>query len=164
MPFNMLPPILKYFRAEKDAGLYIIIVGAVILLLSAWFWWSGSRYRAMAIPLTVFAILEVTVGATIYLRTDKQIDTLTEQYYTDRDQYGREETARMENVMSGFRIYKVAEIVVLIAGLALLVIYRQRPAFAAVGLGLVLQSGILLAFDVIATQRAQIYLDALRRM
>lgn len=164
MPINMLPPILKYFRAEKDAGFYIIVVGAVLILLSAWLWWSGSRYRAMAIPLTVFAILEVTVGTTIYLRTDKQIDTLTEQYYTDREQYGREETARMEKVMSGFRVYKVAEIVVLIAGLALLVVYRRRPTLAAVGAGLVLQAGILLAFDIIAAQRAQMYLDALRRM
>lgn len=164
MPFNMLPPILRYFRAEKDAGLYIIVVGAVLILLSASLWWSGSRFRAMAIPLTVFAILEVTVGATIYLRTDKQIDTLTEQYYTNREQYGREETARMEKIMSGFQVYKVAEIVVLIAGLALLVIYRRRPTLVGVGAGLVLQSGILLVFDVIAAQRAQVYLDALRRM
>lgn len=164
MPFNMLPPILKYFRAEKDAGFYIITVGAVMILFSAWLWWSGSRYRAMAIPLIVFAVLEVAVGATVYLRTDKQIDTLTEQYYTDRDQYGREETARMEKVTSGFRIYKVAEIAVLIVGFVMLAVYRRRPALAAVGVGLVLQSGILLVFDVIAAQRAQVYLDALSRM
>lgn len=164
MPINMLPPILKYFRAEKDAGFYILVVGAGILLVSAWIWWSGTRYRAMAIPLAVFAILEITVGATVYLRTDKQIDTLTEQYYSARDQYGIEETARMEKIMSAFAVYKIAEIAVLIAGLGLIIVYRSRPSLAAVGAGLVVQATTLLIFDAIAAQRAQAYLDALRRM
>lgn len=164
MPFNMLPPILKYFRAEEDAGFYILVVGAVILLLSVWIWWSGTRYRAMAIPLAVFAILEVTVGATLYLRTDRQIDTLTEQYYSARERFAIEETARMERIMSAFGVYKIAEIAVLIAGLGLISVYRSRPSLAAVGAGLVVQATVLLIFDVIAAQRAQAYLDALRRM
>lgn len=164
MPINMLPPILRYFRAEKDAGFYLLVVGAVILLFSVCLWWSGTRYRAMAIPLAVFAIFEVTVGATLYLRTDKQIDTLTEQYYSARERFAVEETARMERIMSAFAVYKIAEIAVLIAGLGLIIVYRTRPSLAAVGTGFLVQATILLIFDVIAAQRAQEYLDALRRM
>lgn len=164
MPINLLPPILKYFRAEKDAGLYILVVGAVILLLSAWIWWSGTRYRAMAIPLGVLAILEVTVGATLYLRSDKQLDTLTEQYYSDRERYGIEETARMEKIMSAFGVYKIVEIAVMIIGVGLIGVFWRRPSLAAIGAGLLAQATILLIFDLIAAERAQLYLDALRRM
>lgn len=164
MPFNMLPHILKYFRAEKDAGLYILIVGCIIIALSAWLWWSGNRNRAMAIPLVVIALIEVTVGSVLYLRTDKQIDTLTEQYYTDREAFARAETARMERIMSSFTIYKVVEIILLISGAIHAVIYRNRPALAGVGIGLVIQAVVMLGFDILAAQRAQVYLDTLYRI
>lgn len=164
MPFNMLPHILKYFRAEKDAGLYILIIGCAIIVLSAWLWWSGSRYRAMAIPLVVIALIEVTVGSVLYIRTDKQIDTLTEQYYTDREAYARAETARMERIMSRFTIYKVVEIVLLISGVVLATVYRSRPVLAGVGIGLMIQAAIMLGIDVVASQRAQVYLDTLYRI
>ena len=164
MPLNMLPFILKYFRAEKDAGFYIIIVGAVIIALSVWLWWSGSRFRAMAIPLVVIAIIEVVVGSVIYLRTDKQIDTLTEQYYTDREAFAIAETTRMERIMSGFQIYKWIEMGLLVVGLGLIVVYRKRPVLIGVGMGLVIQAAIMLGFDNVACERAQVYLEALYRM
>ena len=164
MPFDMLPHILKYFRAEKDAGFYIIVIGAAIIALSAWLWWSGNRYRAMAIPLLVIAIIEVVVGSSIYLRTDKQIDVLTEQYYTDRVAFERAETPRMEKIMSAFRIYKIIEIVLLVAGFAMAIVFRKRPIYMRVGIGLMIQAAIQFGFDIVAAQRAQVYLDAVRRM
>jgi hypothetical protein len=164
MPLNMLPFILKYFRAEKDAGFYILIVGAVIIALGAWLWWSGSRYRAMAIPLIAIAIIEVIVGSVIYTRSDKQIDTQTEQYYTDREAYAIAETARMEQVMSGFQIYKWIEISLMVVGAGLAIVYRKRPSFVGVGVGLLIQAAIMLGFDIFAAQRAQVYLDALHRI
>lgn len=164
MPFNMLPFILKYFRAEKDAGFYILIVGAVIIALSAWLWWSGNRYRVMAIPLIAVAIIEVIVGSVIYMRSDQQIDTLTEQYYTDREAYAVAETARMEDVMSGFQVYKWIEIGLMVVGAGMAILYRKRPSFVGFGIGLLIQSSIMLGFDIVAAQRAEVYLDALHRI
>lgn len=163
MPINMLPQILLYFRAEKQWSLYILIVAAVAILFGAVLWWSGSRFRGAAIPLTAIAIIQLTAGGTIYMRTDAQIDTLTEQYYTDREAYAVAETARMEEVMSGFRFYEIMEIALIIGGLAMMVLLRKRPAYVGAGAGLILQAAIMLAFDLIASQRAQVYLDALRR-
>ena len=164
MPFNMLPHILKYFRAEKEAGLYILIIGAVVIVLSAWLWWSGNRYRAMAIPLTAFAIIELVIGSAIYLRTDKQIDTLTEHYYTDREAFALQETPRLEGIVSRFQIYKLIEVVLMVVGAGFIVVYRKRPALVGVGFGVVIQTAVLLGFDIMASQRAQVYLDALRRI
>lgn len=164
MPINMLPHILKYFRAEKDAGLYLLVIGGFFLLLGLGIWASRSRIRAMAIPLATIAVLELIVGATMYLRTDQRIDTITGLYYSDRTAYQQRETARMESVMSGFRIYKIIEVAAIVTGLAMLAVYRKRSAFAAAGVGLVVQAGVLLVFDLIASQRAQIYLEALRQM
>lgn len=164
MPINMLPHILKYFRAEKDAGLYLLVIGGFFLLLGVGIWVSRSRIRATAIPLATIAIVELIVGATMYLRTDKQIDTITGLYYSDRAAYQQRETARMESVMSGLRIYKIIEAATIVAGLAMLAAYRKRSAVAAAGVGLVVQASLLLVFDLIASQRAQTYLEALRQM
>jgi hypothetical protein len=160
----MLPHILKYFRAEKEAGLYTLVIGAIVVVLSVWLWWSGNRYRAMAIPLIAFAIIELVVGSTIYLRADKQIDTLTEQYYTDRDAFALQETSRLEDIMSDFQIYRIIEIVLMVVGAGFIVVCRKRPAFVGVGFGVVTQAAVLFGFDIMAAQRAQVYLDALRRI
>jgi hypothetical protein len=160
----MLPHILRYFRPEKEAGLYILIIGSVIILASAILWWSRNRYRAMAIPLGVIALIEVSVGGYLYLRTDHQIESLTERYYIDREDYAIAETARMEKVMAAFQIYKAIEIAMIVGGLALAVVFRKRPSYVGVALGLVVQGAIMLGFDIVASQRAQLYLDALRRI
>ena len=164
MPFNVLPHILPYFRAEKQAALYMMIVGAIAILVAVWMWRSGNRYRGMAIPLTAIAIIQLVAGSAVYLRTDKQIDTLTEQYYSDAAGFLRDETIRMDKVISALRIYKVIEITLLIGGMAMILIYRRQPALLGAGIGLVLQSAILLAFDLIARKRADVYFDAIRRM
>lgn len=163
MPIDMLPQILKYFRAEKEWSLYILIVAGVLIILSAVLWWSGNRFRGAAIPLTAIALIEVIAGATVYLRTDAQIDTLTGQYYIDKEAFAVGETARMEKVMSGFQIFKIIEIALLVVGAGMIIIYRARPFVVSAGVGLIIQAGILLGFDLIASQRAQIYLDMLRR-
>ena len=163
MPINMLPQILKYFRAEKEWSLYILLIAAVLIVICASLWWSGCVFRGAAIPLIEIAMIEVIACSTVYLGTDAQIDTLTGQYYSDRETFAREETARMESVMSGFRIYKIIEIALIVIGVVLILVYRSRPMVMSAGAGLTLQAGVLLAFDLIASQRAQVYLEALRR-
>ncbi len=164
MPLDMLPHILAYFRAEKTACSYLLLIAAAAIVVSAWLWWSKSSIRGMALPLTLIAIIQLVVGGTVYFRTDKQIDSLTEQYYSNPAAFKSAETGRMDKVMSSFRIYKVVEAVLLILGILIVVIFRAHPFRFSTGIGLVIQAGVLLAFDWMAAQRAAMYLDALNKM
>lgn len=164
MPNDMLPHILMYFRAEKTAGFYLLLIAVVAIAVSAWLWWSKSRIRGMALPLALIAIIELGVGGTVYLRTDRQIDSLTEQYYSNPVAYKSTEIARMGMVMTSFQIYKMVEMALLILGIALVVVFRARPFIFSIGVGLIVQMGILLAFDWLAAQRAALYMDAIGRM
>jgi|CXWL01.1.fsa_nt_gi hypothetical protein len=167
---DLLPHILVYFRAEKEAAFWIIIVGGIALAASTWLWLAGIRrprggfHRGMAVPLASIAVIQLIAGGTIYLRTDAQIDRLTEQYYSDRAAFCTEETARMERVRAGLRFYQAIEIILMTAGLVLIIVYRCRPGWCAAGIGLVIQAGIMLVFDLAAAHRAEIYITSIKRL
>ena len=163
MPVDMLPHILRYFRAEKDAGLYVLIVGAVIIMTSAWIWWSRWRYRALVVPLSVIAVIEIIVGCTLYFGSDAQIDRLTGQYYSEREVFAVQETTRMERVVTSFAAYKLIEAALIVLGAGFAIVYRKRPTVVGVGVGLAVQAAIMLGFDILAAERAQVYLEALWR-
>jgi hypothetical protein len=67
------------------------------------------------------------------------------------------ETRRMDKVNKNFRIVKAVEVVLIVAGLALAVLLPHPGNWAAVGLGLLVEAAVLLAFDAFAHQRALVY-------
>ena len=70
----------------------------------------------------------------------------------------------MAKVQKSFRIYKAIEIALLAAGLLGIFLLKDRPALHAAAIGLVLQAGLMLAFDLVAERRADVYLDQVRRL
>ena len=69
----------------------------------------------------------------------------------------------MAAVMANFQVYKAIEIAIVVAGAALVLFLRKRPAFAAIGVGCLLQGSAMLAFDLFAEARGQTYIEAIGR-
>jgi hypothetical protein len=61
----------------------------------------------MAIPLLLIGMIQVTVGSTVYARTDRQIQELHAVHQTNPIQFVASETARMTIVNRNFKIYKL---------------------------------------------------------
>ena len=76
--------------------------------------------------------------------------------------YQIEETARMQRVQRGLLLYKRIEIGLLALGLALASVESYGRALYAVALGLILEAGLMLAFDLRAARRAERYLEMLK--
>jgi hypothetical protein len=116
----------------------------------------------MAIPLIAVALIQLVVGTTVYLRSDAQIAQLRQQAQEMPAQFRHDETVRMKAVIANFEVYRNIGIGLLALGMALVVLGRNREFVLAFGLGLALQSGLMLALDQAAEARAQDYLLSVR--
>ncbi len=150
--------LISYFTAEKQESLLFMLVGVVALAASVWLWLRGGPYKAMLYPLAAIALIQLVVGSTVYFRTDAQVAALTAQYESDRATFRAEETQRMEVVVKNFVIYRYIEIALLVAGIALMLGLRHHETWHAVGIGLTIQSALMLALDYFAERRADEYL------
>jgi len=164
-PVNeMHAAVITYFSAEKRESLLFLMAGGAAIAASVWLWSTGSSYRAMVWPLAGIAVIQLVVGWTVWSRTDRQVRDLHTLLARDPAAYVSTEVPRMEVVQKNFRIYKAIEIALLAAGLLGIFLLRDRPALHAAAIGLILQAGLMLAFDLVAERRADVYLDQVRRL
>jgi hypothetical protein len=154
----MQAPLLDYFAAERQEALLFIAVSIAAVMLSLWLLQRGGRYRGMLYPLLAIAAIQFVVGASVYLRTDEQVASLSALLRQQPSLFQQVERERMAVVMGNFRIYKAIELALLAAGVAMATVRGRRPPWRAVGLGLVLQCLIMLMLDYFAEQRALAYL------
>ena len=110
----MINTMSDYFLAEKQESLIFLAVGLLPTGIGVWLWMNGHRLKSMAYPLVAIALLQMVVGATVYLRTDTQLATLSAQLQANPAAFKAEETTRMQTVMKNFSVYKAVEMLLLL--------------------------------------------------
>ena len=161
-----MPPaeLAEYFGAERQGGFVLVAVAVSGFGFAAFLWFGRSAFVAMAWPLVVLAVLQLIIGLTVALRTPAQIATLDQGLHTSPASTISAETTRMSAVNRNFRIVKVVEVVVMGLGVLLAIGLPHPGAWAAVGLGLLLEGAVLLVFDAFAHQRALVYTQWLAQL
>ncbi|MEY3245836.1 MAG: hypothetical protein RL253_993 [Bacteroidota bacterium] len=96
--------ITKYFNAEKSESIIFVLVGFVAILLSSYFLIKLKQpfYNGMAFSLIAIALIQLTVGSSVYLRSSKDIERVNQIVKTDKSKIQSEEIPRMEVVMKNF--------------------------------------------------------------
>ncbi len=150
--------LIPYFTAEKSEALLFMLVGAAAVAASIFLLITGSTYKGMAYPLIAVAAIQFVVGGTVYFRTDTQVAALQARFQQAPAAFKAEETQRMDVVVKNFRIYKWIEILLLASGIALTFMLRDKDLWYAVGIGLIVQSSLMLVLDLFAEKRADEYL------
>lgn len=155
-----------YFRAEKAESLLFLLIGlaSIVFAVFAWVKWNEHFMKGMAIPLVLIGLIQMTVGGTVFARTDKQVAALHAQVQVDIQGYRAAELPRMEKVVKSFTAIKWMEIAFLLIGTGLLVIAKGNSFWKGVGLGLLLQGAISLTLDVFAEKRGLEYMAAIAEM
>ncbi len=165
MPIQLLDltPLQQYFDGEK-AGAWCALGLALVSFVAAFLLWrSDIPHRAMFWPLAVAGVVELAIPVVLLTRTDKQVAAL-EAVVADKGAPGlADEVQRVAGVNRSFVALKLTWAALMFVGLGL-VFFGGRPVLQAVGAGLALQVGVILAFDVIAEARAQAYADWLARV
>jgi hypothetical protein len=156
-------PVEKYFGAEKAESFLFALVGLVAITLAVYFFAKLKQpfYNGIAYPLIAIALIQITVGGSVYLRSSKDIARVNQMIQIDKTRILTEEIPRMKIVMNNFVFYRWIEIVLVLIGLALLFSFKSATMWKGVGLGLVIQSALMLLLDFFAESRGREYLDYL---
>jgi hypothetical protein len=152
----------RYFAAERAEGALFLGCAIAAAVVSAALVAFPSPYRAMAWPLGVVGLVQIVVGGTVFLRTPGQVARLTGQLRSSPSAYQAAEATRMRRVQRGFALYKRIEIGLLAIGLALASIEGYGRTLYAVGMGLMLEAGLMLFLDLRAERRGHRYLEMVK--
>jgi drug/metabolite transporter (DMT)-like permease len=156
----------KYFFAEKQESLLFLIIGIIAIAVAVYFFFihKGAWQKGMAIPLLLIGLIQAIVGYTVYARSDKQRIDNVYAYDMNPSKLKMEELPRMQTVNKNFVTYRWVEIALLLAGLAMVFLYRNnidKQLLYGVGIALALQSAIMLGADYFAESRAKNYTNGL---
>jgi uncharacterized membrane protein len=162
MPFIM-ESVSNYFKAEKKDSVFFIAIGFLTCLLSFFYLFIKKEpyYNGISYAFISIGLIQLVVGISIYLRSD--IDNVRVNYCIQKDIIAikKEEIPRMKKVMFNLVIYRWVEISLIIISMFLLFYFASKSIGKGLGLGLLIQSSIMLLLDYFAEQRGKIYLDFL---
>lgn len=133
-------------------GIVACSVGGMVMLGA-----GAPFYTGFAIPLAVIGIIQLMVGATVARRSDLQADELEKLLGESPTEFRELEQPRMTKVMRNFVRYKWAELVCILAGLALILLNPVTTFSKGLGAGLFAQGIVLLVFDYFAEKRGREY-------
>jgi cation transport ATPase len=152
-----------YFAGEKAEAFWILAAGIFSLgcAIVLWFVAREPFARGLAMALLIMAGLGLSVGGTVYFRSDKQSQQLIEQQRTSPAQFAAEEGPRMQQVVRSFAQYRIGYAVAVL--LALFFVYVMgKPSQQGFAVGLLLLAALGLTIDFFAQRRAEQYLQALQ--
>ena len=159
----------KYFAAEKTESLIFVIIGiaAIVLAIIFFFFLKTNFYKGMALPLLLIALIQITVGYSVYKRSDDDRKKNTYAYDLNPSDLKNKEIPRMEKVNKNFVVYRWIEISLILIGIALILKYKNDYiiencwsgyAFTlGIAIGIVIQATLMLGADYFAEKRAKIY-------
>jgi hypothetical protein len=156
-----------YFLAEKQESVVFLIIGIVAILTAIGFLAVVRTpfYKGLSIPLIAIGIIQCTVGYTVYARSDAQRKDIVYKMDMNPDALRNEEMPRMKTVMKNFAIYRWVEISLLAIGLLMIFLFRNqdnRHWLLGIGVGLAIQSALMLGADYFAEKRGHEYFTGLK--
>jgi hypothetical protein len=156
MPFSELT---AYFTAEKQGGLLLIALAAASLALAIYLFATKSLFSAMAWPVLVLGGIELVIGLTVAGGATRQIAELEAGLESKRTVTITVEIERMARVNGTFELIKKVEIALVAVSILLVIVWPAPQTLGAMGLGILLQSAVLLVFDTFAHHRAVHYVE-----
>jgi hypothetical protein len=164
MPF--LEIMHAYFRGERIESLYFIVpIGLAMVAFAALTLRAerGGFAWGLAIPLIVFGVFAIGVGAAVGLRTAGQVAAIETGFQRDRGAMLSDELPRMQKVNANWPIYIGMWAVLVLVGLGLRFGLKADWAHG-VGPALILIGAMGFLIDGFAERRARPYTKALEAL
>jgi hypothetical protein len=156
MPF---PELTAYFTAEKQGGLLLVALAVASLALAGYLFATKSLFSAMAWPVLVLGGIELVIGISVASRATAQIAEIEAGLQSTRTVTITAEVERMARVNGTFTLITKVEIALIALSVLFLIVQPAPATLGSMGLGILLQSAILLVFDTFAHHRAVRYVE-----
>ena len=156
--------ILKtYFTGEKSEAALILLAGVACLLAALWLWFLVKQpfARGLAVSLLLCAVLGLSVGGSVYFRTDGQVRELAALYGQDPGRFAAQEGPRIHEVVKSFGVYRICYAIAVLLALAFVFVIG-RPAYHGLAVGLLVLAALGFTIDYYAESRAIVYQGALQ--
>jgi hypothetical protein len=161
---DLLAVLRHYFNEEVKGAWVFVALGILALAAGLWLWRSQGAFRHACWPLAALALLQLGVGVVIVQRAPAQQAALEQTLAQQPAAFKAMESERMARLLDAFRFYKLIEIALVLVALGLALFLPHNDLARGWGLGLLLQSALLLSAGLVAELRAETYLDAIRRL
>ncbi len=151
-----------YFRAERDLGLALAVVGLGCAAFALWVWrtQAGGFAWGLLAPVALVGLAFLGGGGFLAQRSARQQVELAAQFQTAPAAFFAAEVPRMEKVNQIWPRAKAVWTVAIVAALVLLMAVKRDWAHG-LGLGLLLLATVLFFVDVFGERRAAVYFAAL---
>ena len=161
----MINSVFDYFKVEKKHSVYCIVLGLLSVLLTIIFLViSEPLYNGIAYSLFAFGMIQLVIGINVYLRCDMDSVSVDHFVHKDFNYLKGHEIPRMELEIKNLIVYSYAEIGCIALGLLLWLYCNPLTLAKGIGIGLVIQSTIMLVVDFLAEQRGRVYLNFLKSL
>lgn len=155
-----------YFRGERIEALYFIVpigvamVGFAAVTLRAE---RGGFAWGLAVPLVLFGVFAIGIGAVVGLRTVGQVAAIEAGFQSDPSEMVAEELPRMQKVNDSWPIYIGMWTTLVVVGLGLRFGLKADWAHG-VGPAIILIGAVGFLIDGFAERRARPYTEALEAL
>jgi hypothetical protein len=156
----MVEQMEDYLDAERAESRLFVGLGALSLAGGAVALASDRpALQGASLPVMGVGLIQLLVGGSVWWRTEDQKRALRTQIGEAPARYVADETQRMKTVNDNFVIYRWTELSLLGAGAALGATgyALDREFVTGLGLGLAVQSAIMLGLDYFAERRGHAY-------
>jgi hypothetical protein len=155
--------LVAYFQGEKQSALAWGAAGVIAVVVALGVWRLASEYRAFAIPVVIFGVIQLGLAASLALRTDGRVARYEAELRADAAKVRESERGRIRGINRAFVAIECVEIAVWLTGVALAFAGhgRARATMLAVGMGLALQASAMLVLDLAAHRRSNAYAAAI---
>jgi hypothetical protein len=164
---RMADDMRAYFRGEKLEGPFFFGAGAAAVGTGAFLVTRDDEIaRGAAFPLFGLGLVQMIVGAVVFLRTDAQVARLERQLQADPAAFKAEESKRIRGVNTQFVALMIVEAALMLGGAGMAAVAAKNDCcrtVQGVGLGIAGESASLLLLDLFAAARARDYADNLAR-
>jgi hypothetical protein len=157
----------KYFVAEKQQAFLFLLIGiaAIVTAVIFFLFLKNNFYRGAAVPLLLVGLMAGIAGYTVYKRSDADRVRNVYAYDLNPSELKEKELPRMQKVMKNFSVLFWVEAVLLLAGVALFIYFRNNTAhgfWRGFGVSLAVMALLVLLADQYAARRGKVYTAGLQ--
>jgi hypothetical protein len=155
----------KYFledRMQLGVGIFISLFG--IGIAAYLFFSKNMLYKGMSYGVIPLALLLLSVCVFLFFRTPADMEKAKALYQAGPIKMQTVELPRMEKVLKNFDWIIKTEVSLIIAAIAMLLIFWKNDQLRGIALGITAEAAILVIFDSIETERAKIYIEFLKTL